>query len=162
MHDGRAIANFVLDVCDESGRDLTHLSLQKIVYFCHAWTLAKKGEPLVKHSFEAWQYGPVLQYLYRDFKDSDSSPIRYRAKKLDASTGTRADVKYELDDETRDFLRKIIFFYSQLRPGTLVELSHAEGGPWHAVWNHTSGVNPGMTISNEEISKFYIKSIAPF
>jgi len=77
-HDGRAVANFVLDVCEQAGREVTNLSLQKIVFFCHAWSLAVRKEPLVKHEFEAWQFGPVLQYLYREFKVAEREPIRER------------------------------------------------------------------------------------
>ena len=37
---------------------------------------------------------------------------------------------------------RIAGFYSRLRAGDLVELSHAEGGPWHLVWNHGGNVDP--------------------
>lgn len=162
MHDGRAIANFVLDVCDVQERELTHLSLQKLVFFCHAWSLVKLERPLVKHQFEAWQFGPVLQYLYRDFKSSERSPIKYRSKKLDFSTGQKVAVAYDLDEPTQELLRRVIGFYSRLRPGTLVELSHAEDGPWHQVWNHSDNVNPGMTISDDAIRNYFAKATVPF
>ena len=162
MYDGRAIANFVLDVSESQGRELTHLSLQKIVFFCHAWSLTKLGKPLVKHQFEAWQYGPVLQYLYRDFKSSESSPISHRALKMDPITGKREPVSYAFDGQTEKLLRDVIGFYGRLRPGTLVELSHVEGGPWHQVWNHSEDVNPGMTISDDAILDYYSKATTPF
>lgn len=53
--DGRAIANFVLDYCEKHARPVTNLSLQKIIYFCHVWSLVKLQKPLVKQQFEAWQ-----------------------------------------------------------------------------------------------------------
>ena len=68
-HDGRAVANFVLDHTDRLGASLTNLSLQKLVYFCHVWSLIGLHKPLIRHSFEAWECGPVLQYLYREFKN---------------------------------------------------------------------------------------------
>ncbi len=67
--DGRSVANFVLDFCAERKRVVTNLTLQKTVYFCHVWQLLVMHQPLVKHAFEAWQHGPVLSYLYRDFKE---------------------------------------------------------------------------------------------
>ena len=60
-HDGRAVANFVLDHVDSSGVLVTPLALQKIVYFCHVWSLIELRRPLIRHSFEAWEHGPVLQ-----------------------------------------------------------------------------------------------------
>lgn len=162
MHDGRAIANFILDVCDVHGREQTHLSLQKLVFFCHAWSLVKLERPLVKHQFEAWQFGPVLQYLYRDFRSSDRNPITYRSKKLDPSTGQKVAVPYHLDEATQALLHRVIGFYSRLRPGTLVELTHVEDGPWYQVWNHAGNVNPGMTISDTAILNYYSKAMVPF
>lgn len=141
---------------------MTQLSLQKLVFFCHAWSLVELGSPLVKHQFEAWQYGPVLQYLYRDFKENESSPISTRAQKLNPETGEKVVVSYDLDEPTRLLLDRVISFYGRLRPGTLVELSHVEGGPWHEVWNHAGRVNPGMIISNESILDYYAKATVPF
>jgi uncharacterized phage-associated protein len=161
-HDGRAVANFVLDRCDLKGRHVTNLALQKIVYFCHAWSLAVLKKPLIKHQFEAWKHGPVLQYLYRDFKDFDKSPITWRAKKLNSATGDLETVAYRFDTEEQDFLERVIDFYSCIRPGTLVELSHTAGGPWEVVWNHGEDVNPGMKIENEKISEFFSRRNPPF
>lgn len=161
-HDGRAVANFVLDRCDLKGRHVTNLALQKIVYFCHAWYLVGFKKPLIKHAFEAWKHGPVLQYLYRDFKDFDKSPITVRAKKLNPETGEFETVSYRFDGEERDFLERAIDFYSRIWPGTLIELSHTAGGPWDVVWNHGEDVNPGMKIGDEKISEFFSRRNPPF
>jgi uncharacterized phage-associated protein len=160
--DGREVANFVLDFCESRGRNITNLSLQKIVYFCHAWCLTKLERPLIRHSFEAWQYGPVLQYLYREFKEYDASPIRSRAKKLNAQTGKFEIVHYKFDETTAKLLEKVVDFYSQLSASQLVDLSHTTGGPWDIVWNHPGRSNPGMKIDNETIATFYSKIQQPY
>ena len=161
-HDGRAIANYVLDTCAAAGKPITNLALQKLVYFCHAWSLAELNKPLIKHQFEAWQYGPVLQYLYRDFKDFDREPITTRAKKLDPSTGQKKTVPYELDEVTDNLLKKVLGFYGRLSAGTLLQLSHAEGSPWEVIWNHKEEINPGMTIDNDLIRQYYSSVVTPF
>lgn len=161
-YDGRSVANFILDYCDRRGRKITNLALQKIVYFCHVWHLIQLGRPLVKHQFEAWQYGPVLQYLYREFKDYDSAPILKRSMEIDREVGGKKLVSYHFDRETEDFLASIVEFYSRMRAGDLVELSHAEGGPWGEVWNHRGTVNPGMRIGNDRIVAYYSKVPKPF
>jgi uncharacterized phage-associated protein len=109
--DGRAVANFVLDFCEARGRHITNLSLQKIVYFCHVWSLIEFKKPLLKHHFEAWQYGPVLQYLYREFRNFDDRPISGRAKKIDPATGKREVVQYGFDADTETLLKRIVDFY---------------------------------------------------
>lgn len=161
-YDGRAIANFILDYCDGRGRRITNLALLKIVYFCHVWSLIKFGHPLIRHKFEAWEFGPVLPYVYRAFKKFDRSPVVGRATQIDPADGTHRVVSYDFDERTDSLLRETVEFYSRLSAGTLVELSHAEGGPWHSVWNHAGSVNPGMKIEDARIVEFYSRVPAPF
>lgn len=162
MHDGRDLANFILDYTDENGITVTNLSLQKIVYFCHVWFLVYADKPLVKQNFEAWEFGPVLPYLYRTFKEFKDKKITKRAKKLDQITGNEiiASIKLSKDEESQ--LEKIVSFYSKLPANQLVEESHILGGPWYEVWNHETKVNPGMQISNQSILKFYLSKEKPY
>lgn len=161
-HDGRAIANFVLDYCEHRNRPVTHLALQKLVYFCHVWSLIELTRPLLRHRFEAWEFGPVLPYLYREFKDFDRAPIARRATGIDPTDGSARVVQYDLDSETDSLVRRTIEFYSRMRASDLVELSHAKGGPWHVAWNHGGVVNPGMKIDDAKIVEFYSKAARPF
>ncbi len=160
--DGRAVANFVLDFCESRGRSISNLSLQKIVYFCHVWSLIELQRPLVKQKFEAWQYGPVLQYLYREFRDYEDHPIVGRATRINPYTGTKEVVPYRFDRATEELLDKITDFYSRLRSSDLVALCHVRGGPWEQAWNHRGAVNPGMRIEESSISQYYSKVRPPF
>lgn len=161
-YDGRAIANFVLDYCDELSRAVTHLSLQKILFFCHAWHLVSFQSPLIQQKFEAWEFGPVLPYIYHEFKKFDRSPIASRSTSLNRSDGSRQVVLYNFDHDVESHLKEVIRFYSRMRAIDLVELSHAKGGPWYVVWNHAGQVNPGMRIDNTKIREFYSSTPPPF
>ena len=156
-HDGRAVANFVLDHVEASGGTVTPLALQKIVYFCHVWSLIELRRPLIRHSFEAWEHGPVLQYLYREFKRFGAKPILGRAQRLNPISGVNERVPYAFDHETIGLLNRVIGFYGRLPAGALVELTHAPDGPWHKVWHHGSSINPGMKIDNRDIERFYAR-----
>ena len=161
-YDGRQVANFVLDYCSKAGRQVDHLSLQKIVYFCHVWSLVKLKRPLVRHKFEAWQHGTVLPYLYREFTALGAKPISTRATQIDPIDGKSRVVEYRFDTHTAALLEEIVEFYSRMRASDLVTLSHVESGPWHQVWNHPEKIRPGMKIADEEIGKFYSKVNCPF
>lgn len=161
-YDGRAIANFVLDFCEDRNREVTNLSLQKIVYFCHVWSLIELGRPLVKHKFEAWDYGPVLPYLYREFKRFDKNPVTTRATGIDTLDGRNRIIEYKLDAATTNLLNRVADFYSRMRASDLVSLSHVVGGPWDQVWNHKGTINPGMKIEDEKIASFYSRMPRPF
>lgn len=162
VYDGRAVANFVLDYCDGHGRKVTNLALQKIVYFCHVWSLIELDKPLVKHSFEAWQHGPVLQYLYHEFKTCDAEPISFRARKINTQNGKREVVTYAFEPEVQSFLEGIVEFYSRMDGIYLRNLSHVKGGPWDKVWHHDEAINPGMRIEDGEIKKFYSQKQKPY
>ena len=161
-YDGRAVANFVLDHADQVGIKVTNLSLQKLVYFCHVWSLIELGQPLVKQSFEAWEYGPVLQYLYREFKRFGGAPITDRAQQTNPLNGQREVVRHTLDPITEDLLKRVVGFYGRLHAGALVSLTHAHGGPWHRVWHQSGRINPGMHIHDREILRFYSHIPQPF
>ena len=52
-------------VCETGGWNITNLSLQKILYFCHLAFLGEnEGKPLFDKNFEAWELGPVLRSVY--------------------------------------------------------------------------------------------------
>ena len=161
MHDGREVANFILDVAEESKLSLTNISLQKIMYFCHVWFLVSTGKPLIRHSFEAWEYGPVLPYIYRYFSNFEDKKLTSRITKIDMSTGNKIKASINVSDQEKSLIRNIINFYSQLSARQLVELSHTPGGPWDNVWNYKEKINPGMKISNEEILEFYSSEQRP-
>jgi uncharacterized phage-associated protein len=160
-YDGRMVANFILDFCEQRGRTVTNLALQKIVYFCHVWSLIVLGRPLVRHKFEAWEFGPVLPYLYREFKELDRAVIDRRATHLDPVDGRKKVVEYRFDSDTDRLLRDVVDFYSQLAAGDLVKLSHTKGGPWYTVWHHRGAINPGMKIDDTEVANFYSKARPP-
>jgi uncharacterized phage-associated protein len=161
-YDGRAVANYVLDVCSVQGRALTNLSLQKIVFFCHAWCLARLKKPLVRHEFEAWDYGPVLQYLYHDFNEYGSLPISSRAVGINPQTGAKEEVRCQFESDVQQLLDEVIGFYGRRTAGELVKLSHVPDGPWFKVWNHKSCLNPGMRIKNADIEAYYSASTLSF
>lgn len=155
MLDPRALSNFVLDVADEAGVGVTNLALNKILYFVHALYLAETGVPLVSAKIEAWQYGPVFREVYHQFKKFDRSPIKSRAVVLNVETGEYEVAQYSLEQIEYDRLRNIALPYIKMKPGALVDLSHAEGGPWHEAWFHEGDVNPGMEITDDSISRFF-------
>jgi hypothetical protein len=95
-NDPRAVANFILDVADIRGLPITNMSLNKIIYFAHGWSLGKRGKPLVSATFEAWQHGPVLPLIYRQFSKAGSMAISFRATAIDPSSGRVFDTEPDI------------------------------------------------------------------
>lgn len=42
---------------------LTHLRLQKLLYYVQAWSMAMRSRPMFPERIEAWGHGPVVPNL---------------------------------------------------------------------------------------------------
>ena len=60
MVDVKDVAQYILD--KQGG--MTTWKLQKLVYYCQAWSLVWDDEPLFPDDIEAWANGPVVRKLY--------------------------------------------------------------------------------------------------
>ncbi|UDF29549.1 UNVERIFIED_ORG: DUF4065 domain-containing protein [Roseateles sp. XES5] len=159
MYDVRAVANFVLDVAEIDGRDVSNLHINKIVYFLHTDFLVAFSRPLVSAKIEAWTYGPVFRELYREFKQFGDAPIVGRARYLDPDTGQKRRAEWHFTREEEEFLREHARKYASMSPSALVAQSHVEGGPWDQTWNHETKTNASMKISDEAIKSWYERTV---
>ncbi|BBF94330.1 Panacea domain-containing protein [Blastochloris tepida] len=156
MYDARAIANFFLDRAAEQGMTLTIMTLLKVLYFSHAWYLAKHNAPLVAQPFEAWRHGPVNRVVYDQFKEYGEREIDRRAHSFDPKLLKFVPTPYDFDEYTSDFLENIYDYYSKFHPFKLSHLTHEKGGPWDIVWSQAEKqAVPGMIIPNELISTWF-------
>lgn len=150
--DARAVANLMLDVADDVGRQLSNLALQKLMYFAHGLFLVSQKKPLVSGYFEAWQYGPVHPTVYSAFKDASNRPINFRATELNIVTGESFQVPVPNSDEVRLCIQSVLKSYGTLTPGRLVEISHAKDAPWdYIVQKGTSSLAFGLRIPDNVI-----------
>jgi uncharacterized phage-associated protein len=155
-YDVRAIANLVLERAEQSGRPVTNITINKIVYFLHAWYLAKTGRPLVSAKIEAWDYGPVFRELYQQFKRFGDQRIGARAIRRNASTTEKEICAANLPQGDLEFLEPLIQRHLKMSTSKLIELSHVAGGPWDQVYNHRGESNPGMHISDQVIRDWFV------
>lgn len=108
------VANYILDTVDET----TTMKLQKLCYYCQAWSLAWDEKPLFKEDFHAWANGPVCKELFRKHKGKYS---------VDKHTFPRSS--YKFTEEETDTMDSVIKYYSKMTPMELSELTHKER-PW--------------------------------
>ena len=113
------IANWFLGKVDREAGDLiTHLKLQKLVYYAQAWALVLLEQPLFSEDFEAWAHGPVLPSVYQKFSHYKGIPIPMPE---DTPTFNSDDVDWVLSETFR--------VYGYLTAKYLEELTHREE-PW--------------------------------
>ena len=138
------IADWFLCTIDRAAGDsLTHLKLQKLVYYAQAWALALFNRPLFDEDFEAWVHGPALVSLFRRFKGAswESLPVPRKCPKPDT--------------KTEELLNDILTIYGQHSAKYLESLTHREY-PWQEA---RAGLPPdaksNAIIKKETMKAFY-------
>lgn len=132
-YDARTVSNLLLDVAERMELRITHVPLQKLLYFAHGFHLVETKAPLVEGYFEAWTYGPVHPAVYRCFKAAGAAPIQFRAMRTDPLTGARSPLPTIHNPEIKRRIEWVVQTYGGMPTSQLVRISHAPRGPWHHV-----------------------------
>lgn len=126
-----AAANFLLDAAAADGFGLTHLQLQKLLFFSHGICLAALSRPMIGGGFEAWKFGPVSNQVWMQFKVAGSDAISFRALGEDSDGEL---FKLELTpNQRRTFGPILMGVWKALgsRDGfSLSAMTHRSGGAW--------------------------------
>ena len=154
-YDARSIANFVLDRAASQSIGISNLHIHKILYFAHGSFLLQRNRQLIAQHFEAWEYGPVIQDLYHQFKKFDRSAILERATRLNVLTAQYEIAQYQLEDKDAELLTELVDYFIRIPAEMLSEWSHAKDGPWYEAWHYEGKSNPGMKINNRAIAQWF-------
>jgi len=123
MSTADAVARYFITTQDaDSGEGITHLKLQKLLYYAQGHYLALYGRPLFGDTLEAWPHGPVVRSVYDQFKRHGRQPI------------PRNLAKPSLAADVTDLLDNIAESYGQFSALTLRNMTHRE-----APWQNASG-----------------------
>lgn len=133
--DPRSVANVMIAFASKRNIALTHVALQKLVYFAHAAFLVRYDRPLVSGYFEAWEHGPVHRVLYNSLKRYGRDAVDRPIERSDPFSGHTQLADAITDLEIVDHIEEITRRLGHLPAGFLIDLSHAKGGPWDHIWN---------------------------
>jgi len=154
----KAIANFFLDLAKAKGDTVSPMKLQKLVYYACGWYMGYTGQPLINEAIEAWQYGPVIPSLYREFKQFGSGPITKKATEFNGSMDF-PEVPVPHDAGLRSFLENVWNGYGAYTGTKLSEMTHAAGSPWDITWKKSGGAT-NTDIPPELIASHFREAIA--
>lgn len=146
--DAAVIADwFLANVDRQSGDSITHLKLQKLVYYAQAWHLANFNKPLFREDLQAWAHGPVAPSLWDRYKDKGWNAL--------PSPGVRPALSAELER----FLKKVLVNYGKYEAKFLEDLTHKEQ-PWKSVRGDLSSyARCTKPIAKEVMRDFYGEKI---
>lgn len=154
VYDVRGLANWVLDVADETGRPISNMALNKLLYFIYFHLLVENGLIITEARIEAWEHGPVFREVYHAFKYFGNKKITGRVEEFDIQSRRMTISRQDISVDDAAEMKRILEKYIWLDAHQLREISHLPGGPWCQVWHHEEDTNPGMVISDQHILRY--------
>lgn len=94
---------------------ITPLKLQKLLYYIQGMSLRIYGKPAFLNNISAWQYGPVVEDVYQQYKGRN--PI------------STPKIDYVVCDGLKKIIELVVASYGQIEAGSLIDLTHDED-PW--------------------------------
>lgn len=139
---------------------MSHLKLQKLLFYCEAYHLASFETPLLEEDFEAWVHGPVCREVYNDYK---SKAVLY--KDLNFEGNAEAVIEefeaHQLSTSQKDLLDDVL---NTLNSWTAFELESATHNelPWiSARFGYSAGDKCSEKISKDIMMEYYKKELVP-
>ena len=124
---------------------MTTMKLEKLVYYCQAWSLAWDGMPLFQEDFQAWANGPVCPELFNTHKGRFWLNKDYYDNQPE----------YHFTPEQIETMDAVLRGYADKEPQYLSELTHQER-PWKQT---RAGIAPGAycdkVIDKELMQDYY-------
>lgn len=129
---------------------VTHLKLQKLLYYAYAEYLLKTGRKLFSEPLVAFKYGPVVEEVFYTQRHNGSSIIDYKEDEMfvvstDVSLPASVVRVIGADDgvAATDCIVEVLMRYKGHDARDLVDKTHQHGGPWDKVY--VEGMNRPIT-----------------
>lgn len=109
------VARYILKKTGE----LNTVKLQKLIYYCQAWSLVWDEKPLFKEKIQAWANGPVVPALFQHHKG------KFNVVAADFPDGNCRN----LTIAQKETIDSVLKHYGKKTAQWLVDLTHLED-PW--------------------------------
>jgi uncharacterized phage-associated protein len=154
------IIDYFIYKSNQSWDQLTHLKLQKLIYYTQAWFLANCKKSLFKEDFQAWVHWPVLKSVYmtyRNYKPWNAINSDINESELFEKIILISNNLWENILEYLDFIAQDYLWYT----GFMLENMTHQENPWRDArkWLQPDDISDNI-ISKESILKYYSTRIA--
>ena len=138
------VAAFLLQ---EKG-SMTAMKLQKLVYYCQAWSLVWDDAQLFPEEIEAWANGPIVRDLFQAHRGE------YMVSAIPEGDPSK------LNEVQMETVQAVLGYYGEKSSQWLSDLTHMEDP-----WKNTRAGLPEMSRSNRVIPLYvmadYYSSLQP-
>lgn len=133
------VASFILN----KHGPLTAMKLQKLVYYCQAWSLVWDEEPLFHETIEAWANGPVVRELFNVHKG------QYTLHSIPSGNPKK------LNQDQKETVLAVLDYYGNKSSQWLSDLTHMED-PWRKARRGIPDDQRGnCEITHEAMAEYY-------
>jgi uncharacterized phage-associated protein len=147
------IANELIKLSLSEEIPVTPMKLQKMIYLANGISYKRKGKKLIDERFEAWDYGPVVESVYHEFKEYRGDPIP-EPKNVpvfkDGETFNSSAVNVADDD--LQIIKEAWDNAKNLDGITLSKWSHNHSSPWDKAFHAQP---KAVYISDNEIKEYF-------
>ena len=146
IYEALDVANWFINQFDkESGDVVTHLKVQKLLYYSECWCQLLLDRELFSENIEAWAHGPVVREVFNEFKSASWEPLSVSEKLVD------------FDEEVVDVLEQVLEAYGNVSAKTLEQMTHQDQ-PWKEA---RGALSPEVRCSNimrkEKMREYFMK-----
>lgn len=146
QHNATEIANWFIAKAAESGDLVTHLKVQKLLYYAEAWTEVITGKELFSEQMQAWAHGPVVPEVFQEFK-------AYGWNALPVPNNQEVP---KVSDDVLDILTQVYDTYGELPAKTLEVMTHQDE-PWIAARGNLDSESRCETVIPKQKIKEYFE-----
>lgn len=116
-----SVAKYIISYCGKRKVSVSHMTLQKLLYFVFGTYYREFGRPLFDEPFEAWQHGPMVLSVYDEFCLHGPSGIHTKFPRSEIA---------RFAGEEKEVIDQTIEKYMEWSPFDLIRESKASGGAW--------------------------------
>lgn len=145
-NDAERIALYII----ASGRGITNLLLQKVLYYVKAISYLFDETPIILEPCEAWKFGPVFPTVYDRYKEFGKQEIN-----SNLSTDYVNGLLSEQEKEITDFVLNTFGIYNAW---FLMELTHAEE-PWKSARGNLDENDACQNLIDDNLIRSYFRKM---
>lgn len=135
------IADYLIAFSNATGSLVSHMKLQKLIFYTQAWHIAVFNEPVFEEDFQAWIHGPVLPSLYERYKIFQWRPI----VRDDLDEASLHALEHSFSSSIQEILADVIIEYFHKDAFALERSTHEEA-PWRIARGPLAADEPSTNI----------------
>jgi len=138
---------------------MSHLKLQKILYYVEGYHLAYFDKSIIEDDFQAWIHGPVSRKIYDTLKDKSILYAELGYVQTNGSKNPNDVLKETLTKDQIDFINETVEELNGFSSTQLENMTHNEE-PWlSARKGYNASDRCEVVIDKDLMKKFYRQEV---